>query len=44
MAERGMPHVMLKTIMGHSNITITLSYYTEVTDNMIDEARRIMTL
>jgi integrase len=44
MAERGMPHVMLKAIMGHSNITITLSYYTEVTDDMIDDARRIMAL
>lgn len=44
MAERGMPHVMLKSIMGHSDITVTLSYYTEVTENMIDDARRIMAL
>lgn len=44
MAERGMPHVMLKSIMGHKSISITLSYYTEVTEEMIDDARRIMAL
>ncbi|HHX19626.1 MAG TPA: site-specific integrase [Clostridiaceae bacterium] len=44
MAERGMPHVMLKSIMGHRNISITLSYYTEITEAMIDDARRIMAL
>lgn len=44
MAEKGMPHATLKMIMGHKDIQTTLSYYVDVTENMLDQAREMMVL
>lgn len=39
MAEKGINPKMLQYLMGHSDIKTTLSYYIDVTDTMIDEAK-----
>lgn len=42
MAERGMNPKTLQYIMGHKKLSTTLSYYTEVTEKMVEDARKIM--
>lgn len=44
MAERGMPHATLRMLMGHKDIKTTLTYYVDVTEKMIDQAREMMIL
>lgn len=42
MAALGMSHVALRSIMGHTDISTTMKYYVDVTDQVIEEARRLM--
>nr|WP_072513785.1 site-specific integrase [Ndongobacter massiliensis] len=42
MAERNLNPKMLQLLMGHSDIKITLSYYIDVTDQMIGDAKEGM--
>lgn len=42
MAESGVHPKMLQKLMGHSDIKTTLSYYIDVTDKMVDEAKKEM--
>lgn len=42
MAARGMSHIALRTIMGHTDISTTMKYYVGVTDQVIEEARDLM--
>lgn len=42
MAALGMSHVALRTIMGHTDISTTMKYYVEATEEVIEEARRMM--
>lgn len=42
MAEKGMPHAVLKQLMGHESITTTLSYYVDVTDEMMEQAIQLL--
>ncbi len=42
MAEAGMHQTALQAIMGHTDISITLKYYIGVTDNMMEQARELM--
>lgn len=42
MAQNNMHHTALKKILGHSNIQITLQYYVDLTDKMIDQAKDLM--
>lgn len=42
MAEQGMGAKMLQTLMGHADISTTLSYYIGVTDAMREEAMEMM--
>lgn len=42
MADRGMQATALKSLMGHSDIIITLKYYVDLTDKMKKEARQIL--
>lgn len=42
MAALGMSHVALRSIMGHTNISTTMKYYVDVTDQVIEEARDLM--
>jgi len=42
MAQNNMHHTALKKILGHSSIQITLQYYVELTDEMIDQAKELM--
>jgi integrase len=42
MAEAGMHQTALQAIMGHTDISITLKYYIGVTDNMMEQARTLM--
>jgi len=34
-----MNHTVLKSILGHANVSKTLKYYVELTDDMPDEVR-----
>ncbi len=42
MAEAGMNPKTLQYILGHTDISITLKYYIDVTDNMLNQARDLM--
>lgn len=42
MADRGMQATALKSLMGHSDIVITLRYYVDLTDKMRAEAKQIL--
>jgi integrase len=42
MAALGMSHVALRSIMGHTDISTTMKYYIDVTDQVIEEARALM--
>ena len=42
MADRGMQATALKTLMGHSDIIITLRYYVDLTDKMKADAKQIL--
>ncbi|MDY5835796.1 MAG: site-specific integrase [Eubacteriales bacterium] len=42
MVAAGMSATMLQAIMGHTEITTTLKYYTEVTEEMENEAKLLM--
>lgn len=42
MAEAGMPPKTLQAILGHSDISTSLTYYVSVTDKMLDQARDLM--
>lgn len=44
MAEAGMPLKALQAIMGHVNIKTTMSFYVDVTPDMMDQARGFMGL
>lgn len=41
-AEKGMLPTALKSILGHKDITTTLSYYVELTDDMIEQAVKLL--
>ena len=42
MASKGMNPKTLQYIMGHSDISTTLRYYVGITDEMMEDAKQIM--